>query len=141
MIKITLQRNDSKEITDSISYTENTITLNEQEFAFPIGADLLFQSPHEQIINPKRDDKGILHATIIKQYIGQDKMLYEGENRTQILTDENIETKGSPITAELKVISEDELVQQELVGIETEIQTIENNALKSIIQDRIEGKI
>ncbi|MGL4677531.1 MAG: hypothetical protein ACRCWI_07690 [Brevinema sp.] len=77
MITITLQRNDSKVSSDTVSYTQDTITLNGQEYSFPQGSDLLFISPHDQIIDPKRDVDGVLHAIVIKQYNSADRMVME----------------------------------------------------------------
>ena len=143
MIKISTQRNDNKENSDLVNYTKDSIILNSQEFTFPVGKDLLFESPHEQILRPTRDDKGVLHATILKQYTGKDKMHYEGEDRKKILTDEDMQIdKSLPvIMVRIKTISEDEAIQKELKEVEAEIKTMEDEALKSLIQSRLNEEI
>ncbi len=146
MIKITLQRNDHKETSDSVSYTKDTIVINGQEFTFPVGTDINFQSPHDQIIDAKRDSEGILHAIVIKQYIEKEKEIFETCDKdghygscehNEIATQSVLQT----LSAEIKVISEEELIDEELQTIESEIKAMEDNVLKSIIQDRMEGKI
>ncbi len=143
MIKISTQRNDNKENTDLVNYTKDSITINEQLFTFSEGADLLFESPHEQILNPRRDDKGLLHATVIKQYTGKDKMHYEGEDRKKILTDEDMQIdKSLPVvTAKIYIEPEETKIAKELQTIESEIKTMEDNALKSLIQSRLNEEI
>ena len=143
MIKISTQRNDNKENTDLVNYTKDSIILNSQEFTFIVGKDLIFESPHEQISRPIRDDKGVLHATVIKQYTGKDKMHYEGEDRKKILTDEDMQIdKSLPVvTAKIYIEPEETKIAKELQTIESEIKTMEDNALKSLIQSRLNEEI
>jgi len=139
MIKITLQRNDSKAVSDKVSYTQDTITINEQEFTFPAGVDLLFESPHEQIIDPKRDSEGILHATIIKQYTGADRLVFETCDEhghyCQCQAD-NItisRMKTTPVVAEIKV--EEVTVADLIRNKETEVKDLKEQYLDADIDD------
>jgi len=80
MITLTAQRNDNKTQTDIIFSDENSITINSDKFEFPAGQNIEFESAHDQIIGACRDENGTLHATVIKQYIAQDKVLFEGKD-------------------------------------------------------------
>ena len=80
--------------------------------------------------------------------LGDDEILEDGVIRklTQI---EQIEMDLIPMPADKEIIIDEEgnkslqaiinPIDEELATIESEIKTMENNALKSIIQDRIEG--
>ena len=142
MIKITLQRNDLKERTDLVSYTEDTITLNEQEFTFPEGTDLVFESPNEQIIDPKRDNKGVLHATIIKQYNNADRMIFENcdEHGHFCECDADImpmsKTKSTPIVAKIKVEEvKEKTVVELIVEKESEVKDLKDQYLDADLDD------
>ncbi len=82
MINITLQRNDTKDVSDTVSHTDDTITINGTEYAFSEGKNVNFISPHEQIINPHRDSDGVLCAVVIAQYVKSDKETAENNKET-----------------------------------------------------------
>jgi len=80
MIILTAQRNDHKTQTDRVSATEDTLSVNGLSFSFREGINITFDSPHENIIAPYRDENGILHATILVQYCLEDKVKFESKN-------------------------------------------------------------
>ena len=142
MIKISLQRNDLKEISDLVSYTKDTITINGQLFTFSEGVDLLFKSPHDQIFDPKRDSKGILHATIIKQYTGKEKTVFETCDEHGHYCEckaDNIpisKTKTIPIIVEIKKEEIKETTVVELIAQKNkELATLKEQYLDADLDD------
>ena len=128
--------------TDYTLVTKDSITINNLVFTFAQGKDIEFESPHEQISNARRDDKGVLHATLIKRYSGEDKHIFETENCDCSFNhpqDRSLELK----TFRASVYKEPEVVKitKELETVESEIKAMEDDALRSIIQDRLEGKM
>lgn len=151
MVTITAQRNDLKERSDLVSHIEDTININGQEFVFEKGVDLLFQSPHEQIVEPKRDSAGVLHATIVKQYIGTDCKIFETcdtegnyggcECESQNMINATFTTRSMPITAEIKKEDLVEKNRQLLREKDQEITKLKAVYLDADLEDDQELKV
>lgn len=122
MIKITLQRNDSKTKTDKIWHNQDTIVLNNQRFEFPKGKNIYFESPNDQILDAYRDAKGSLYAIIVKQYVKEDRYLYEGQDQDAIV-----------LTDDLKEDSEYNIVKVK-INPDSEYQYISDEMLKTYIE-------
>ncbi|MGL5956146.1 MAG: hypothetical protein ACRC0X_06020 [Brevinema sp.] len=142
MITITLQRNDSKVSSDTVSYTQDTITLNGQDFVFPQGSNIQFVSPHDQIIDPKRDAEGVLHAIVIKQYNGIDRMVMEHCDKDGCYgacQEQNISTarmKNKPIIAEIHQEEIKEQTVSELITQkEEEVKTLRDRYIDADLDD------
>lgn len=148
MINVTLQRNDNNQISDVVSYTQDTININGETFAFPEGADLLFHSPHEQIIDPKRGTDGTLHATVIKQYTGKDSKAFETCDEhghyCQCQVDEIPQemSRMTPIMAEIKIEEVHEKTLSELiVEKESDVKDLKDQYLDADLDDDDELKL
>ena len=165
MIKIVQQRGSGKEVdhieeqqfegktvqstsrkwqdnpTDYTLVTKDSITLNNLVFTFAQGKDIEFDSPDEQILNPRRDDKGVLHATLIKRYSGEDKHIFETKDCDCSFNPPQDNTEIETIEVTIYVESEETKIAKELQTIESEIKTIEDEALKSLIQSRLNEEI
>ncbi|MGL4677691.1 MAG: hypothetical protein ACRCWI_08545 [Brevinema sp.] len=144
MITITLQRNDQKGSSDTISYTKDTITLNEQDFVFAQGKEIEFISPHDQIINPQRNPEGVLFATVIKQYIESDKIQIEQCDKDGCYSACSIEENNSPkrrsinkpIQAEIKVEEvKEKTVSELLTEKESLVQVLRNQYIDADLDD------
>ena len=127
--------------TDYTSVTEDSITINNLVFTFAQGKDIEFESPHEQISNARRDDKGVLHATLIKRYSGEDKHIFETENCDCSFNPPQDNTEIETIEVTIYVESEETKITKELQTVETEIKAMEDEALKSLIQSRLNEEI
>ncbi len=67
MIKTVLQRNDRLSASDTVSWDENSITVNGERVEFEEGADLKFDAGTDKITDAFRDSDGVLHALVLKQ--------------------------------------------------------------------------
>ena len=127
--------------TDYTCFTDNSITINKQVFTFPKGEDVKFNRPHEQIINPERDSNGVLHATIIKRYSVEHKHIFEAEDCDCSFNPPRDNTEQEVIAATIYIESTEIKIIKELQEIETEIKSMEDNALQSLILDRLNEEI
>lgn len=113
MIIITFQRNDNKPHADAVGFTQDSITLNGQKYIFPKGADIDFESPHDQILETYRDSEGELFACIIKQYPGPEAHIYEAPGFAQAENDpQPKDSTLKPITLKIKPPDPQQVLQE-----------------------------
>ncbi len=136
MINISLQRNDNKDSSDTVSYTDDTIILNGMEYIFDKGNDVTFVSSHGQISSAYRDSEGVLCATVLVQYNKADKDLAEYDKESFIKQQWSTDVEES-IDVEVETTSEEELVDSELAEVDAEMQAIRDAVLEEMINERL----
>ncbi len=135
MINISLQRNDYKESSDTVSYTDDTITLNGMVYVFDKGNDILFVDS-EQISSAYRDSEGVLCATVLVQYNKADKDLAESDKESFIKKQWSMDVEKS-VDVDVETTSEEELIENEIAEVDAEMQAIREAVLDEIIDERL----